>query len=353
MGKVLPHLTKGGFEYEVMAERSGCSITCQAGQVQSVVQDLTQLLTAQEVRTTQVLFVEGNEQPQLHDFSDIMSLYQFISFSQSDWLVEMLTEQRFISHFQPIVEMSNTSRIYGYEMLLRGQDFQGNLVMPGELFEAATQSGLIPQLDRAARLSAIAAAQQQHISTQLFINFMPTAVYDPMTCLRTTVDAIDAAGIRHDQVIFEVVESSHPQDADHLKSVLRYYREAGFLVALDDLGSGFSSLNLLHQLRPDIVKLDMELVRNVHQDSYKASITEKILEIAHNIGIKTVAEGIESVEELEWLRERGATFAQGYLLGKPATTPAQSTPYFTPRDYAEWYRSANAGDQPAFCYLNR
>lgn len=314
-----------------MPERHGCSIASNAGQVQQIVQHLSPLLTAQELRSTQVLFIQGDEQPQLHDFSDMMSLSQFISFSQSDWLVDMLNEQRLISHFQPIVEMRDTSRIYGYEALLRGQDLQGNLVMPGVLFESATDAGLMPQLDRAARLSAIAAAHQHNIRARLFINFMPTAVYDPVACLRSTVEAIDAAGIQHNHVIFEVVESSHPQEVEHLQSVLKYYREAGFLVALDDLGSGFSSLNLLHQLRPDIVKLDRELVRDVHQDSYKASITEKILEIAQNLGIETVAEGIELSEELDWLRERGATYAQGYLIGKPAASPVQTTPYFVPQ----------------------
>ncbi|HEY9764106.1 MAG TPA: EAL domain-containing protein [Trichocoleus sp.] len=353
MSKVLPYLTRGGFEHEVMAERYGCSVTCQSGQVKEIAQHLAHLLTTQEVRTTQALFIQGNNQPQLHDFSDIMSLYQFISFSESDWLVEMLNEQRFTSHFQPIVEMHDTSRIYGYELLVRGQDLQGNLVMPGELFESATQAGLITQLDRAARLSAIAAAQQHHINVRLFINFMPTAVYDPMTCLRTTVDAIDTAGIPHDHVVFEVVESSHPQELEHLKSVLHYYREAGFLVALDDLGSGFSSLNLLHQLRPDLIKLDMDLVRNVHQDRYKAAITEKILEISQALDIETVVEGIESVEELEWLRDRGATYAQGYLIGKPAASPVPTTPYFMPRNYTDWYRSANSSEQLSFCYLNR
>lgn len=130
------------------------------------------------------------------------------------------------------------------------------------------------------------------------------------------------------------------------REVLQYYRDAGFLVALDDLGSGYSSLNLLHQLRPDFIKLDMELIRNVHQDLYKASITEKLLEIAQKLDIKTVAEGIECIEELNWLRERGATFAQGYLIAKPNAVPVTTTPHFDPialtlastdRKQVEWH----------------
>jgi EAL domain-containing protein (putative c-di-GMP-specific phosphodiesterase class I) len=98
------------------------------------------------------------------------------------------------------------------------------------------------------------------------------------------------------------------------------------LIALDDLGAGFSSLNLIHQLRPDFIKLDMDLVRNVHQDPYKAVITEKLLEIAQSLNIRTIAEGIECQEELTWVRTHGATFVQGYLIAKPAALPVITTP---------------------------
>ncbi|MEP0930475.1 EAL domain-containing protein [Leptolyngbya sp. SLC-A1] len=304
-------------------------MACKAGQAQEVARHLAKIVAPRELKETQVLFVHGAVQPQLQDFSDISSLQRFIKISQSDWLVDMLASDRVTSHFQPIVSIDDTTQIYGYESLFRGLDEHGNLVMPASIFDLATEAGLLPQLDRVARLSAIEQASQHNLTGRLFINFSPTALYDPVSCLRSTVDAIDRAGIGHEQVVFEVVESDNPQDLDHLKTVLKYYREAGFAVALDDLGSGYSGLNLLHQLRPDFVKLDMELIRNVHLDPYKASITEKLLEIAQNLNIKTVAEGIECIEELNWLQERGATFAQGYLIAKPAAVPIKTTPYFS------------------------
>lgn len=326
--KIIPFLKQESLEYELMQERPGLSIACQSGQAHNVAQSLARLVAPRELKETQVLFVRGAVQPQLQDFSDISSLQRFIKISQSDWLVDMLTSDRITSYFQPIVSINDTAQIYGYEALFRGLDEQGNLVMPSSIFDLATEAGLLPQLDRVARLSAINQASEYNLKAQIFINFSPTALYDPVSCLRSTVDAIDRAGIRHEQIVFEVVESDNPQDLDHLKTVLKYYREAGFAVALDDLGSGYSGLNLLHQLRPDFVKLDMELIRNVHLDPYKASITEKLLEIAQNLNIKTVAEGIECVEELSWLQERGATFAQGYLIAKPAAIPVKTTPGF-------------------------
>lgn len=311
-----------------MEERYGLSVACNPGQTKEFARHLAVLLSPKELEDTQTLFIRGAVQPRIHDFSDITSLQRFIKVSQSDWLIEMLTNQRFTSHFQPIVHIEDTSKIFGYEALLRGLDEQGNLVMPGLIIELATEAGLLPQLDRIARLSAIAHARQHQLDGHIFINFSPTALYDPVSCLRSTVEAIDRAGICHERIVFEVIESDKPQTLDHLKSILKYYRDAGFLIALDDLGSGYSSLNLLHQLRPDFLKLDMELIRNVHQDSYKAHITEKILEITQKLNIKTVAEGVERIEELSWLQARGATFAQGYLVARPAALPAVSTPRF-------------------------
>lgn len=328
LAKVISYLRQTALEYELMQERPGLSLICKSGQAQEIARHLAQIVAPRELRETQVLFIRGTVQPQLEDFSDIASLQRFVKFSQSDWLVDMLTANRFTSYFQPIVSIQDTSQVYGYESLLRGLDKQGKLVMPGPILELATEAGLLPQLDRAARLSTIAQAHHHQLTGQLFINFAPTALYDPAACLRSTVEAIDRAGIAHERIVFEVVESDDPQDLAHLKTVLRYYRDAGFAVALDDLGSGYSSLNLLHQLRPDFIKLDMALIRDVHQDLYKASITEKLLEIAQKLNIQTIAEGIECIEELNWLQERGATFAQGYLIAKPSAVPVTVTPRF-------------------------
>ncbi|MCF2147530.1 EAL domain-containing protein [Desmonostoc muscorum LEGE 12446] len=326
--KVTSYLQQLGVEYELMHQRPGLSLNCKPGQAQEIALNLAQFLAPRELRETQVLLIQGAIQPQLQDFSDIASLQRFIKFSQSDWLVEMLARERFTTHFQPIVSIQDTSEIYGYESLLRGLDEQGNLVPPESILELASEAGLLPQLDRLARLNTIKQFTRHQVSGRIFINFSPTALYDPVYCLRSTVEAIDRAGIEHERVVFEVVESDNPQDLAHLKAVIQYYRDTGFLVALDDLGSGYSSLNLLHQLRPDFIKLDMQLIRDVHQDLYKASITEKLLEITQKLNIQTVAEGIECIEELNWLRERGATFAQGYLIARPTAVPSTTTPNF-------------------------
>jgi EAL domain-containing protein (putative c-di-GMP-specific phosphodiesterase class I) len=123
-------------------------------------------------------------------------------------------------------------------------------------------------------------------------------------------------------VVFEITEAEDAGDVGHLKNIVDYYRGRGFRVALDDVGSGYSSLNLLHQLRPDFVKLDMELVRGVADDPYKATVASKLLELARSLGVATVAEGVETEGELRWVREQGADYTQGYLIARPQSSPA-------------------------------
>jgi len=289
---------------------------------------LAATLTSKELKDTRVLLMASDAPPGLSDFRRVTSLQQFMTLSQSGWLLEMISTDRITSYFQPIVYAQDTSHIFAQEALLRGIEEDGSLVFPSRILELARDADLLFQLDLAARRSAIQAAFRHGLQDKLFINFIPTAIYDPAFCLRSTIAAIDEAGISHENVVFEVVESDQSPDIVHLQNILSFYRDSGFQVALDDLGAGYSGLNLIHQLRPDFIKLDMVMSRNVHQDPYKALIAEKLLEIAQYLNIQTIAEGIESEEELHWVREHGATFVQGYLIGKPAALPINTTPTF-------------------------
>lgn len=327
LNKVISALAKAHLEC-LLLEDGKCLYIMLDGRAKEKFREASQsVLTNQELKETKVLWMPELEQPQLSDFSRLTSLDCFINLSESNWLLELLERQRIITHFQPIVHTSDTSKIFAYEALLRGIDDRGNLIPPGRMFSQAESAGIIFQLDALARTRAIREAKVHKIEELLFINFSPTSVYDPATCLRMTVEAIDESGIPHSNIIFEVGESLHPPDIDHLIKILKFYRDSGFLIALDDFGSGASNLNLMHQLRPDFIKLDMQLIRNVHQDYYKALITEKTLEIAERLEIKAVAEGVETVEELEWVRERGAHLVQGYLIGKPTSPPITVTKY--------------------------
>ena len=139
--------------------------------------------------------------------------------------------------------------------------------------------------------------------------------------MRSTVNAVEEVGLSRDQVVFEITESEKMPAVKHLQRIVDFYREEGFLVALDDVGSGYSSLNILAQLQPDFVKLDMGLVRDVDHDKTKAIVARKLIETVQEMELATIAEGIERTEELDWMRERRRRFRAGLICSRGPTLP--------------------------------
>lgn len=294
------------------------------GRLRMLGEGLGGVLSQAELRDARSLVLADGAGLSIADIAAMQPLSMLVAKIQGDWLLETLREDRLTSHFQPIVSCRAPGEVFAYECLLRGLTGDGGFVAPGTMYEAARASDLLFQLDRAARLTAIRTAIEHGLDTSgtsLFINFNPTSIYDPSFCLRTTIAAIEAAAFRRDQIVFEVVESDQIDDVKFLLRIMDFYRGAGFRVALDDLGSGYGSLNLLSQLKPDFVKLDMRLIRDVDRDPYKAEITRKLLEMARDLGIATVVERIETRGEWEWARDHGADYAQGYLFARPASPP--------------------------------
>jgi len=239
----------------------------------------------------------------------------------STWLFDVLREDHLTTLFQPIVSASDLSAGFGYECLTRGRGEDGQPIAARDLFQTAAAARLLFQLDRASRVAAIEAAGRHGVEGTIFIIFDPTSIYDPDYCLRSTFQAARRDNIDPARVVFEVVETGHVEDPDRWLSILALYRQAGFRVALDDVGAGYSSLNLLVRLRPDFIKLDMALIRGVDRDPFKATIAGKLLEAARDLGVRTIAEGVETDEELGWLRVHGADLVQGFLVARPATPP--------------------------------
>nr|WP_275957875.1 EAL domain-containing protein [Rhabdochromatium marinum] len=233
----------------------------------------------------------------------------------------MLENQRLTMHFQPIVLASDPSRAYAHECLLRGVDDQGRMVAPNALFAAARSAELLFHLDRAARLTAVNTAERLNLATPIFINFTPTAIYDPAFCLRTTIAAAQRTGWAPERFVFEVVETEELANTRDLVAILAEYRAAGFRVALDDLGAGYGSLTLLERLHPDIVKFDRELITEIDHSPSRQAIVTALVGMARQLGIATVGEGVETRAEWEWLREAGVDYVQGFLFARPANPP--------------------------------
>jgi diguanylate cyclase (GGDEF)-like protein/PAS domain S-box-containing protein len=223
--------------------------------------------------------------------------------------------------YQPIVSLPSR-RPYGVEALLRATTPGGLKVFPDVLFPAADAAGWTHLIDRIGRTTALRDAAGWLPPDQLlFINFIPTSIYRPEVCLRTTEQAARRAGIGLGQVVFEVTEGHRIDDVDHLESVFDYYRSHHCKVALDDLGAGYSSLNLLVRLRPDIVKLDKDLVQAL-PDATSVAVISAIVSIVHSYGGLVLAECVETEEQAVAAAELGADLGQGWLFGRPERRPA-------------------------------
>ncbi|MFI5310851.1 MAG: EAL domain-containing protein [Gemmatimonadales bacterium] len=314
--KIVAQLQVDGMESR-LAEGDCVIVDLAWDEMRALVIPLRRILTHREAEDVRVLFRPSGGELTTADFPKVQSYTAFSLVSESTWLSAMLAEQRFTSVLQPIVWSAEPQRVFAQEALLRGVGLDEAIVYPNYIFEVARGCGMLVQVDLAARKAAIDRMVLDDIRETLFVNLTPSTIEDPVSSLARTVEMIEDAKIPAHRVVFEVVESDQALDVADLQRLLRTYRDAGFRVALDDVGAGYSSLNLLHQLRPDFIKLDMDLIRGVDADPYKALIAQKIIEIASSLGVETIAEGIETPEELGWVQEHGATYAQGFAIARP------------------------------------
>jgi EAL domain-containing protein (putative c-di-GMP-specific phosphodiesterase class I) len=236
---------------------------------------------------------------------------------EAQWIDDVIAQERVICYYQPIVDASR--HIYAYEMLARFPREDGSLMYPNEVFAAAKKRGRLYALDRLCRITAVKYAAM--LNKKAFINFIPTSIYSPQACLKSTVDAAKRLRIDPYQLVFEVVETEQVDDLEHLKSILAYYQAKGFHYALYDVGEGYSTLDMLAEIRPHYMKLDRKWGQGVAANSQKQSIAKRFLETALNVGSIPLAEGIESEADFAWLKQQGYQLFQGYLFGKPAPVP--------------------------------
>lgn len=225
--------------------------------------------------------------------------------------------------FQPIVEAAS-GRVFAYEALVRGADGRGAASVLSAV-DAANRYAF----DQACRATAIEAAGGLGLAgtgALLSINFLPNAVYRPEACIRATLRAAERTGFPVSSLMFEVAEGEQVSDPAHLRRILHSYKEMGFTVAIDDFGAGHSGLNLLADFQPDLVKLDMGLVRGIEADKARRAIVGGLLRICADLRVRVVAEGVETEAEHRALRDLGVTLFQGYLFARPAFMALPAVP---------------------------
>lgn len=236
---------------------------------------------------------------------------------------------RFSYAYQPIVDVT-TGEIYAHEALVRGPNGE-----PAHSVLSRVTDENRYRFDQACRVKAIKTAALLEMQSRLSINFMPNAIYRPEVCIRATLEAARSHGFPIDRIIFETVEGERIDDGKWLAEILREYQRIGFLTAIDDFGAGFAGLNLLADFQPDIVKLDMGLVRQIDQNTARQAIARGVVRICEELGIRVIAEGIETIAEYRFLQDVGVTLMQGYLFSRPkfeacVAAGAKLTPPNTP-----------------------
>lgn len=230
------------------------------------------------------------------------------------WFDEAVRDDAFTTFFQPIVD-TNASRVFACECLIRL--FAGRSYNGGEIIGAAIARGRVHVFDSyARRLSIRSAARQFRPGTKVFVNFMPSSIYDPARCMASTLEELVKTAMPPEAIVFEVVESDQIRDVRHLTKICDYYRNAGFGFALDDVGTGTSSLQMVCDLKPDYIKLDMSLVAGIADPMYNAAV-RKLAEFADQFGLQVIAEGVETIETVRSLQAMGIHLMQGYYFGMP------------------------------------
>ena len=216
--------------------------------------------------------------------------------------------------FQPIVDLE-THTVFAHEALVRGIQGEGAGTVLSQVNDGNKYA--FDQQCRAKAIELAADLGTRSTDSKLSINFIPNAVYEPRACIRLTLATAMRVGFPINRIIFEFTEAE-AVDTNHLLNILRSYKDMGFLTAIDDFGAGHSGLNLLANFQPDIVKLDMGLIRGIDTDRSRRIVVKHTIAMLHDFGIKPVCEGVETQAELRALQDIGVTLFQGYLFGRPA-----------------------------------
>ncbi len=217
--------------------------------------------------------------------------------------------------FQPIISLRDGA-VFGYEALSRGP--QGTeMESPGMLFEYAQKYNKLWELELLCRTKAIEAASVLKIQCKLFLNVNPSVMHDIKFKQGFTKDYLSQYSIHAEDVIFEITENEAIGNLTDFMKTIRNYKDQNYKIAIDDAGAGYSGLNLISDICPHFIKIDMNLIRDIDKDVTKQSLVRSMREFAALSNTYLIAEGIETESELLKLIEIGIDYGQGFFIQKP------------------------------------
>ncbi|MBU2360944.1 MAG: EAL domain-containing protein [Alphaproteobacteria bacterium] len=217
----------------------------------------------------------------------------------------------FTMAFQPIFDTAS-GKIFAHEALVRSAA-GGPAADVMRHINCKTRYSF----DRRCRVKAIAMASALGLTSRLSVNCMPDVVMDPDTCIRATLMAADHYKFDPAKLIFEFNEKHYLRDPQHLRAVMAGYRRHGFLTAIDNFGTGFSGLGALCDVQTDMIKLDKTLIRTIDGHEEQQRMVRSIIGLCDDLGVRIIAEGVETQREFDTLRGLGVTHVQGFYLREP------------------------------------
>jgi EAL domain-containing protein (putative c-di-GMP-specific phosphodiesterase class I) len=257
-------------------------------------------------------FRQGRWRSKLSDTSASSLTMHMPALSQADAHASLPTRTGYTFAFQPIVN-ANSGTIFSYEALLRGVNSE-----PAERVLESIDDTEMHRFDEQSRILAIELAAHLGLSTRLNLNFLPRSVESSPTAISSILETAERCHLRTDQIVLEILEREIINDFDYFNAALDRYRGSGMVFAIDDFGSGYAGLNLLAEFQPDLIKLDMELVRGIAFKGPRQAIVRGIVRTCFDLGIDIIAEGVETEEEYRWLHGEGIALYQGRLFAGPA-----------------------------------
>ena len=246
------------------------------------------------------------------------------TFAQRDYnfqiqkLKKIIEDKKIYLVFQPIVKLA-TGECIGYEALARGP--KGSpFEAPEVMFTIASKAGIVFQLEDLCKSKLTAQYSNPH-NKYIFVNIEPsvleTKAYRKLSLFANPISY-------KNKIIIEVTERMVSKDYNNIDSNIRELRSLGYKIAIDDVGSSFSSLESLICLKPNYVKINYSLIRGIGKDFIKQEIVKTLVDISAKMGAETIAEGIESLEDLEYLRTTRVDYGQGFYISLPVDYPSES-----------------------------
>jgi diguanylate cyclase (GGDEF)-like protein/PAS domain S-box-containing protein len=246
-------------------------------------------------------------------------------------LREAVEQQHWVLHWQPVVDLA-TGHVDGVEALIRWQDPNGGIVPPGEFIPVAEELGLIEAIgdwviDEMARQQK-AWMTDHGLDLTVGFNLSPRQLWSARLAEKI-LSKLTVADVDPSKVVIEITESMAMADPDRTQKILAELHAWGFTLAIDDFGTGYSSLARLKHLPVDVLKIDRSFIRDVHADLSLASMVRAMIQLAQGLEMIPLAEGIETPQELEFVRANGCRLAQGFLFARPV--PADQVPALVAR----------------------